>query len=129
MIKTKKDAPDKVFGFRWDNELVSLWEEVASRFSRRDPASNVAREVLEEFIACFLPDEKLEKLGLIAYRNYPPPRIDLALQYAKRMRHANGDTQCGDLLGKSTVTDERQGGNRQGTRSRNERRHDTQDPQ
>jgi hypothetical protein len=56
---------NKTFGFRWQHR--EIFEILASRppFSR-DP-SDLARMILNEFMACFLTDKELEEAGLIEY--------------------------------------------------------------
>jgi hypothetical protein len=53
----------KQVGVRWNAEIKSHWEKFADVKFHKD-SSVLAREVLEEFLACFSTDEDLLRLGL-----------------------------------------------------------------
>ena len=50
-------------GVRWNPAIKGQWEKFARETFNKD-SSTLAREVLEEFMACFSPDDDLLKLGL-----------------------------------------------------------------
>ena len=95
---------EQVFAFRWKKEFVDLWGNVAAQIIRRKYPTTTARDLLEEFISCFLSDEELEKHGLVAYRTYPPPRINLAMERSRRNRFRFVDGSPGHLHGQTKNT-------------------------
>ena len=86
---SRRKKKEKVFAFRWDIELIELWEKVATRISRKEQATTTARDLLEEYLCCFLTNEELDQRGLVAYKTYPPPRIALALEKSKKNRQGD----------------------------------------
>lgn len=95
MAKKKKEealeGKEKVFAFRWDTEIISRWEDIAAKLHRNEPPSSAARELLQEYISCFLTDDELEQLGFMCYGTYPPPRLAHALRKAKQMRKGSAE--------------------------------------
>lgn len=51
------------FGIRWEEERKARWEKLAQEAFNKSP-SDLARDVLQEFMASFVSDEELMKLGL-----------------------------------------------------------------
>lgn len=53
----------KQLGVRWNSDIKTHWDKFAKEQFHKD-SSVLAREILEEFLACFSSDETLLRMGL-----------------------------------------------------------------
>lgn len=61
-------ATTKILGVRQRPERRAAFEGLARRLGKRK-AATLARQVLEEFLACFLSDAELAELGMQEYKS------------------------------------------------------------
>jgi hypothetical protein len=66
-LKTKQSiSKGRQLGVRFATEKRNAWDELAT--SRGKQPSTLARAVLEEYMSCFLPAQRLEQLGMGEFR-------------------------------------------------------------
>lgn len=76
-------------GIRLQPDTKAAWENLASSHFHQEPSA-LARSVIEEFMACFLPERELQRLGLAQLSVHRPGAlIAHAVKYADSRREAD----------------------------------------